>query len=439
MRIREASPEETGCLSEIAIQSKAYWGYDDWFLNTCKSDLTLTAHYIKQNPTYVIESDNKIHGFYSILLVKHRLDHFFISPEAIGQGYGRRLWQHMVELCKIWNLSSLTIESDPHAEDFYYKMGTNRIGETESSVFPSRSLPLLEVTFEHDHSFRNEETMMELILQYGKHHELIRGAIMNGSRVNPNVNPDRFQDYDIVYFVADVQPFKYEKNVLPHFGEVMLIEKPEDKILPEPLGDGRFTYLIQFMDGNRIDVHFVLVEKMDVVLDDSLTEILIDKDHIFPNLPAPSERSYWIKPPNEKLYQDCCNSFIWGLGSHIPKTVWRKELPLLMTLIEVVLREPLIQMLKWKIGLEKGYRISIGKAGKNLEQWVEPELWSKFTDTYPDSNYDRIWNSLFTFHDLFLETALEVGRAHGYPFPKEEMDRAKKFLNNVSRTVNKSP
>ncbi|ARI77153.1 GNAT family N-acetyltransferase [Halobacillus mangrovi] len=439
MRIREACPEESDCLSEIAIQSKAYWGYDDWFLNSCKSDLTLTERYIKQNPTFVLESNNEIHGFYSILLVKHRLDHFFISPKSIGQGYGRKLWQHMVEICTMWNFSSLTIESDPHAEGFYYKMGANWIGETESTVFPSRNLPLLEVIFDHDHNFRNEEKMRELILQYAKLHEPIRGAIMNGSRVNPNVTPDRFQDYDIVYFVTDVEPFKQEKNVLPHFGEVMLIEKPEDKILPAPLADGRFTYLIQFMDGNRIDMQFVAVENIEEKLQDSLTEILLDKDQIFPDLPSPSERSYWIKPPTEKLYQDCCNSFIWGLGSHIPKTIWRKELPLLMTLIDGVLREPLIHMLKWKVGHDNGYRVSVGKAGKNLEQWVEPELWSRFIDTYPDSNYDRIWSSLFAFHDLFLDTALEVGRAHGYTFPIEEMDRAIKFLKNVRQTANKNP
>ncbi|WP_232509571.1 aminoglycoside 6-adenylyltransferase [Parageobacillus thermoglucosidasius] len=36
---------------------------------------------------------------------------------------------------------------------------------------------------------------------------------------------------------------------MSHFGEVMLMEKPEDKIFPLPIGNSR-TYLMQFMDGN---------------------------------------------------------------------------------------------------------------------------------------------------------------------------------------------
>ncbi|KHE72187.1 aminoglycoside adenylyltransferase, partial [Halobacillus sp. BBL2006] len=250
--------------------------------------------------------------------------------------------------------------------------------------------------------------MMRLILNYGESHSNIRGIIMNGSRVNPNVEPDQFQDYDIVYFVTDTKPFEKEKNVLPYFGEIMIMEKPEDKILPAPLGDGRFTYLVQFMDGNRIDMHFVPLNTREQAIKDSLTEIILDKDDLFPELPAPSDKSYWIEPPTEKLYQDCCNSFIWGLGSHIPKTIYRKELPLLMTLIDVVLREPLVHMLKWHIGSEKGYRVSIGKGGKYLERWLEPEIWAKYTQTYSNSDYEEIRKSLFVFQDLFNELALKV-------------------------------
>lgn len=51
---------------------------------------------------------------------------------------------------------------------------------------------------------RSEKEMMGLILNTAREDERIRAVIMNGSRVNPNVKRDCFQDYDIVYVVKDI-------------------------------------------------------------------------------------------------------------------------------------------------------------------------------------------------------------------------------------------
>ena len=45
---------------------------------------------------------------------------------------------------------------------------------------------------------RSEQEMYDLILGIAKTDERIRAVYMNGSRANPNVNKDRYQDYDIV-------------------------------------------------------------------------------------------------------------------------------------------------------------------------------------------------------------------------------------------------
>lgn len=278
---------------------------------------------------------------------------------------------------------------------------------------------------------RTENQILDLILNFARQDNRIRGVLMNGSRVNPTIKKDIFQDYDIVYLVTDIEPFKDEDYILPHFGEIMIMEKPEDKILPSPIGDGRYTYLMQFADGNRIDLTFFHISKVDKLTQDSLTKVLLDKDGFIPDLPPPSEESYLIKKPSQKIYNDCCNTFIWGIGSHIPKTIWRKELSLLMLLIEIVLRKPLIQVLAWSIGLQRGYNCSIGKGGRYLQKYLEPEIWRDFKLTYPDANYQNIWNSLVFFQQLFKKTALKVGQECGYQFPEKEWERAVNFLQHV--------
>lgn len=51
---------------------------------------------------------------------------------------------------------------------------------------------------------RNEKEMLDLILRTAVNDPEIRAVYMNGSRTNPNVKKDIFQDYDIVYVVNEI-------------------------------------------------------------------------------------------------------------------------------------------------------------------------------------------------------------------------------------------
>ena len=55
---------------------------------------------------------------------------------------------------------------------------------------------------------RSEREMYELILGYAEQDPRVRGVILNGSRADPNRLLDSFRDYDIVYLVTDVGPYK---------------------------------------------------------------------------------------------------------------------------------------------------------------------------------------------------------------------------------------
>lgn len=54
---------------------------------------------------------------------------------------------------------------------------------------------------------RTETEMMNLILGTAKEDERVRTVILNGSRANPNVKKDIFQDFDIVYIVREMESF----------------------------------------------------------------------------------------------------------------------------------------------------------------------------------------------------------------------------------------
>lgn len=157
---------------------------------------------------------------------------------------------------------------------------------------------------------RTEEEMMRLILRVAGDDERIRVVAMNGSRTNPNVPRDIFQDYDIVYLVTDMDSFFSDEGWIDVFGERIIMQTPEDMAMFPPELDGGFSYLMQFTDGNRIDLTLLPLDKAEAYAQkDKLTLVLLDKDGSMPELVPPTDEDYWVRPPSAKFFADCCNEF----------------------------------------------------------------------------------------------------------------------------------
>ena len=147
-KIRPAKSEEASDLSALAVRSKAYWGYDDDFMAACLSELTVSPEAVRRNPTYVIEADNRVMGFYMLSPIEDgnvELDYLFVEPDVIGRGYGKKLMEHAKAVGKARGSSLMIIQSDPNAEQFYRRVGGELIGHRPSTSIPGRLLPVLTI------------------------------------------------------------------------------------------------------------------------------------------------------------------------------------------------------------------------------------------------------------------------------------------------------
>ena len=145
MEIRGARPDEAQALSELALRSKAHWGYPTEWLDLFRVDLTVTPEEIATATVLVAEVDGRPAGFTMVdgTPPEGTLEHLWVDPPAIGTGVGRLLWTKALDAARAAGFGSLLIGSDPHAEGFYRAMGAERIGETTSSSIPGRMIPLL--------------------------------------------------------------------------------------------------------------------------------------------------------------------------------------------------------------------------------------------------------------------------------------------------------
>jgi len=277
---------------------------------------------------------------------------------------------------------------------------------------------------------RNEQEMYDLIVNTARNDDRIRAVIVNGSRANPNAPRDIFQDYDIVYIVTDVSSFKIDPNWINRFGELMIMQMPDDMQDPPPSGDDRFAYLMQFTDGNRIDLTLYPIAKLNELGKDSLSQLLLDKDGIIEPFAPASEGDYFPKPPTVKAFSDCCNEF-WWVCTYVAKGLWREEITYAKFMFDEAMREQLMKMLAWHIGVKTRFLLNPGKFGKYYKQTLEPELWDILQKTYSDASYDNTWEALYTMCNLFRITAIRVAEHFGFDYPYADDEKVISHLKHV--------
>lgn len=261
--------------------------------------------------------------------------------------------------------------------------------------------------------------MMELFITYARNDERIRLVTLEGSRTNKNIPRDLFQDYDISYFVTDMDSFKEDGDRwLDIFGKRLIMQKPEDmELFPPELGNW-YSYLMLFEDGVKVDLTLIPVNEIDDYFSDSdgLVEVLLDKDLLVKNKVIPSDQKYWIKKPTAREFDDCCNEF-WWVSTYVVKGLARKEILFAIDHLNEIVRPNLLRMMSWKIGLEHGFSFSVGKNYKFINQYLPKDDWEILLSTYSQEEYERVWQSLFTCYELFRKYSKSVAEGLGYKYP----------------------
>mgnify|MGYP000870742893 CR=1 FL=1 len=278
---------------------------------------------------------------------------------------------------------------------------------------------------------RTEHEMFTLILDVAKNDDRVRAVILNGSRANKNAIKDIFQDYDIVYVVKETKTFIEDKNWIDQFGKRLYMQYPEDNSYYPSNVNHCYGWLIQFTDGNRLDLHVcTLNHTLKVIIKDSLTKVLLDKDKSLPDIPPATDEDYWVKKPSEKEFLDTCNEFWWCLNN-VAKGLWREEIPYVMDMINKVVRPQLIYLLEWKIGYKTDFSVSVGKSGKYMYKWLEKTKWDMFLKTYSSGVIKDIWEAVFIMCDLFILVAKEVACLLNFNYNIIEANNSYKFLRTV--------
>jgi len=146
--IRPATSEEASILTQIALESKSYWGYPEHWLKLWEPELSLSPEFIDNNYVFVFESAGEIRGFYALCVndAHAELEHMWVRPDDIGAGVGKELFLDAMEQAARLNVDEVQLTADPNATGFYKRMGAQQIGEARSEIDGQpRILPRMKI------------------------------------------------------------------------------------------------------------------------------------------------------------------------------------------------------------------------------------------------------------------------------------------------------
>lgn len=148
--IRKVKPEEATGLSDLAMRSKAFWGYSAKFMEACRKELSILPSDIESGKYYyaVAERRGQVVGYCAVdrlSCVEFELEALFVEPKHIHSGVGRTLMNHAKNYASTNGGCVLTIQGDPNAERFYQAAGGKLTGKRESASIPGRFLPIFEI------------------------------------------------------------------------------------------------------------------------------------------------------------------------------------------------------------------------------------------------------------------------------------------------------
>lgn len=269
---------------------------------------------------------------------------------------------------------------------------------------------------------RSPQQMMQAIMALAADDGNVRAVWMNGSRANPDIAPDPFQDFDIVFAVRDTAPFLADTGWIDALGKIAVMQRPDDSALfPNTRPNSEtYAFLIQFWDGNRIDLTLV---RADLAVahhqSDALVVPLLDKDGALPPEQPPSDKDYYVKAPSAREFADCCNEFFW-VAPYVAKGVRRGEVSFAMTHLNVYMRDMLDYMIGWYAAMDRDFNISVGKNGKLLQRYLPADIYEAWLATYFVAGAADIAAALDGMTALFARLARAVASRMGFDYDEAQ-------------------
>lgn len=277
--------------------------------------------------------------------------------------------------------------------------------------------------------------VLERLTEWAMQHTLVRALVLESSRAVDQAPLDALSDYDVLLVVSDMRPFIEDDTWLSAYGTPIVT-------FSNSLSDWEADSYIRmalYEDHTKIDYILCPLEVMREIVErqqlpdllDWGYRVLLDKDGVTAELPAPTRTAYVPARPTEREYQALVEEFWWE-ATYVAKNLWRDDLMFARYNLDVVMRHDLLlRMLEWRVEIDHHWTWKPGIVGRGLKRHLPADIWSELETTWAGADIAENWRALFAITALFRRVAGEVGDAVGYAYPHALDERVTAYIHAV--------
>ena len=295
-----------------------------------------------------------------------------------------------------------------------------------------------------DHETFNE--IERVIIQWAESRAEIRAVLLTSTRAVYGARVDALSDYDVILVVRSIQPFVDDRTWINDFGDVLVVYW--DPVYPDrAFGIDMIANVTQYADGLRIDFTLQPVSLFEKIVVapalpaelDAGYRILLDKDRLTTSMLPPTGTAYIPKLPTRETYLTLINDFFSEVP-YVAKCLWRDELlPAKWCLDYDMKHTYLRQLLEWRAEVDHNWSRSIGSLGKGLKEYLPPDIWIQFEETFVGARLEDNWEALAKIMALFRRVAVEVGEHLGVEYPEDVHQRVNAYVEHIKQMKSSQP
>jgi aminoglycoside 6-adenylyltransferase len=274
---------------------------------------------------------------------------------------------------------------------------------------------------------RPESEVLLQLKNWGKKWDNIRAIFLTSSRVDPKRTPDVLSDYDIEVYVKSVELILQNDSWLENFGSIM-VRWPSRPISEK---EGWVTQLVLFDDGVRIDFQFTDNKQVEVENLENGYKVIIDKDNLTKNLPAPTYSYNIIEHPTKEAFDSRLNAFWWDIV-YVAKALYRGELNYAKYILEGTIRfEKLQPLITWHIGISHNWSINVGAYGRWFQRYLDKPTWEHYQRTFAGSSLEANWKALFETLEFVRLVGKRTANELGFNYPDEVDKKVTRYIQEI--------
>ncbi len=269
------------------------------------------------------------------------------------------------------------------------------------------------------------DPVLDQLTRWAGEHGEVRSVIITSTRASPDAHLDAYSDYDVVLVVNTVRPLVEDTTWLSDFGEV-LVAYWDPLRVDSATGAEEVNSVVNYTDGLKIDFSLWSQQAFADITGgpdpnpelDAGYRVLVDKDALTADLPAPTFNAYIPVRPDEATYLRLITDFLIGVP-YVAKCLLRGELLPAKWVLDFDMRfNYLVPMLEWRVECDHAWKLKTGSLGKGLQAYLPGNVWDELQRTFVDADPDKNWEALFAMVALFGRIAQELAESLGHTYPE---------------------